>query len=504
MLSRKRKTVRKQALYGVLVGVVLCLGIVFLVMRRLTTPQPSLSEGPQSADTLPLNLKEYKVDLDGMLKRRVIRALVVYSKTQYFVVDGAQYGISYEALRAFEGYINQKFPPRRDGLRTRVLLIPVSRDQLLPFIAAGKGDIAVAGLTITPDRRKIVDFTEPTWTGINEIVVTGPGSPNIAKPEDLSGRQVFVRKSSAYWESLQRLNEKLKQKRKAPVRLRAAPETLEDEDLLEMLDAGLFKITVTDAYMADLWSKIHPHIRPHPEIVVKAGDDFGWALRKNSPKLMAALNEFVRSHREGTTFGNILIHRYVDSTEMVQNATAGPEMKKFKRTVELFRKYGDKYDLDYLLMMAQGYQESRLNQAARSKTGAVGVMQVMPATGRAMDVGDIFEIEPNIHAGVKYVRYMESLYFADQPMNNLNKALFSLASYTAGPARVEELRQIAKSRGFDPNVWFGNVESIAAERIGMHTVTYVSNIYKYYVAYRMIQEQEEERHAAWEAMTKAR
>ena len=187
---------------------------------------------------------------------------------------------------------------------------------------------------------------------------------------------------------------------------------------------------------------------------------------------------------------NEILDEYLKSTQWVKSAGTEEELEKFHRAVDLFRKYGAKYDLDYLLMMAQGYQESQLNQEAHSDVGAVGIMQLMPETGRAMDVGDIHEIEANIHAGVKYIRFMEDRYFADAPMTPLNKGLFAFASYNAGPARVEELRRIARERGLDSNIWFNNVERVAAATIGRQTVQYVSNIYKYYIAYTLLAEDE--------------
>jgi membrane-bound lytic murein transglycosylase MltF len=132
--------------------------------------------------------------------------------------------------------------------------------------------------------------------------------------------------------------------------------------------------------------------------------------------------------------------------------------------------------------------------------GAIGIMQLMPATGKEMKVGDITQQEPNIHAGIKYSHLMEEKYFANEPMDNLNKVLFTFAAYNCGPARVKQLRAEAAEKGLDPNVWINNVEVIAAARIGIETVTYVSNIYKYYVAYRLVTEQMEQRRKARESV----
>jgi membrane-bound lytic murein transglycosylase MltF len=147
-------------------------------------------------------------------------------------------------------------------------------------------------------------------------------------------------------------------------------------------------------------------------------------------------------------------------------------------------------------MAAQGYQESTLDQGVKSPVGAIGVMQVMPPTGKELNVGDITEVDANIHAGVKYMRFMMDQYFKDEPMDNLNKGLMTFAAYNAGPGRVRQLRRETAQRGLDPNVWFGNVERVASERIGRETVTYVSNIYKYYVAYRLLSTQQERKAAA--------
>ncbi len=94
------------------------------------------------------------------------------------------------------------------------------------------------------------------------------------------------------------------------------------------------------------------------------------------------------------------------------------------------------------------------------------------------------------------MRFMMDEYFKDEPMDTLNKGLMTFAAYNAGPGRLQKLRREAAARGLDPNVWFGNVERVASERMGRETVTYVSNIFKYYIAYRLLNAQQERRAAA--------
>jgi membrane-bound lytic murein transglycosylase MltF len=205
-------------------------------------------------------------------------------------------------------------------------------------------------------------------------------------------------------------------------------------------------------------------------------------------------------HAKGTSIGNQVLTRYLKNANYVKDAASEAERKKFLALIEYFQKYADKYDVDWLLMAAQGYQESQLNQAVKSPVGAIGVMQVMPATGKELGVGDINETEANIHAGIKYMRWMIDQYYGKEPMTKLDKALFAFASYNAGAGRVSQLRKEAARRGLDPNVWFHNVEYVAAEKIGAEPVTYVANIYKYYIAYKLIMEAKAEREEAAEKL----
>jgi membrane-bound lytic murein transglycosylase MltF len=299
---------------------------------------------------------------------------------------------------------------------------------------------------------------------------------------------VFVRRSSSYHGSLMALNQQLKAKGRKEVTIKPAPETLEDDDVLEMVNAGLVKITVVDDNIAEFWKQMLPQLTLNPQAAVAQDGVLGAAVRKNSPRLMAAVNTWIKKHGPRTMFGNMMTQRYLKSTKFAKSATSAAEMKRSQQTIEFFRKYGDQYDMDYVLMAAQGFQESGLDQGVKSPVGAIGVMQVMPATGKDMKTGDINQIEPNIHAGVKYIRFVIDQYYKDEPMDRLNKGLFAFASYNAGPARIRGLRKEAASRGLNPNVWFNNVERIASERIGRETVTYVSNIFKYYIAYTLAME----------------
>jgi membrane-bound lytic murein transglycosylase MltF len=423
-------------------------------------------------------------DLDGMVARRSVRIGAPYSRTFFFIDKGVQRGLSYGLAKAFEDELNKSH--KAGKLPIRVVLIPMPRDQLASALTQGKIDVVAAQVTIRPELQALVDFTNPTRTNISEIVVTAPGAPPIASVDDLAGKDVFTRKDSKYYQSLVALNERLKAQGKPTVVIREVPGNLEDDDLLEMVNAGLIPAIVVDNYLAEFWKQVFTNITVHDNVALRTDANLALAVRKNSPQLVAELNAFLKKFGLGTAVGNVLEKRYLVSTAYAKNAASEAEQKKFLALIGLFQKSSQEFDVDYLLMAAQGYQESQLNQDAKSHVGAVGVMQLMPATGAEMKVGDIAQTDVNIHAGVKYMRFMMDRYFKDEPMDRLNKGLFTFASYNAGPGKIRQLRREAEKRGLDPNVWFGNVEQIASERIGRETVTYVANIYKYYIAYRLI------------------
>ena len=456
-------------------------------------PAPALEAGlPERVRALMFN--PFTGDFDEMVKRRMVRLGVTFNRSFYFIDKGVQRGAVYEYGKLFEEELNKKL--NTGNLKIDVIFVPLPRTMLLQALLDGRIDAVLAQVTVTPDKQKLVDFSIPTRKNVSEVVVTGPGAPAITTVDDLSGREVFVRKGGTYHQSLLALNEQFTAKGKPPVLVQFAAENLEDDDVLEMVNAGIIPVTIVDDYLADFWKKVFTGLTVHNSVPVRTGGELAVAFRKNSPQLKAALNEFLAKNGLGSAFRNILEKRYLVSTKFVKNSTSEAEQKKMLAVVALFRKYSDQYQMDYLLMGAQAFQESGLNQDAKSAVGAVGMMQLMPATGAEQKVGDIAQTEANIHAGVKYMRFMIDQYFKNEPMDDLNKELFAFASYNAGPGRIRQLRKEAEKQGLNPNVWFGNVEQVASERVGRETVTYVSNIYKYYVAYRMMFAERQRREAA--------
>lgn len=427
----------------------------------------------------------WKGDLDGMIKRRIVRVLIPYNKTLYFLDKGGQQrGFMYDMMTSFEQDLNKQLATKH--LKIHFIFVPTARDRLIPELMAGRGDIIAADFTVTPERKKLIDFSSPIAKGVKEVIVTSPKGPTLSSLEDLSGKTIFVNPSTSYFENLKALNVNLAKQKRPPIKIQEAPGTFETEDALEMVNADLIPITVSDLYLANFWKNIFSNIRIYENLVLHSDGEIAFGFRKNSPELKQALDAFAEKNKIGSNFGNQKLQSYLKSIKWVNNATDPKELQKFHTLANLFQKYSNDYHIDWLLMTAQGYQESRLDQSKKSKVGAVGVMQIMPATGKDLKVGDINRVENNINGGVKYIRYLIEQYYKQEQISDLNKVLFAFAAYNAGPARIQQLRTEAEKRGLNPNVWFDNVERIAAERIGNETVQYVSNIYKYSVAYKLV------------------
>jgi membrane-bound lytic murein transglycosylase MltF len=439
--------------------------------------------------TLPVAGVRHTGDLNQMVKRRNIRALVLLNPIGFFYDKGHPRGAMYEASEELQRFVNKRF--NTGSRKVKVTFYPIAPSQVEAALTKGLGDLIAYGINITPEREKRVAFSVPFQTDVTQIIVTGPNFGPVSTIEDLGGKQVYANPLTNYYENLRKVNDPLLRAGKKPIEIKAADKNLTEDDLVEMVNAGLIPATVTTKQRADFWSQVLDHLTPHPELVIATGGKMAWVMRKNNPQFKRLINDFAKSRVVGTTFGNILVRRYLQNTKWVKDSTSAGEMKKFQATVALFRKYADKYSFDYLMLVALGYQESLLDQRKTNRSGAVGIMQVLPkyAAAAPINISNVRSIDGNIHAGVKMLRNIADTYFKDPGINPLNKMLLAFASYNAGPTRIAQLRKKATTMGLDPNVWFGSVELVAAKDIGQETVTYVGNIYKYYVAYKLALEQ---------------
>ncbi|HEX7795375.1 MAG TPA: transporter substrate-binding domain-containing protein [Vicinamibacterales bacterium] len=439
---------------------------------------------------LPLPREQHTGDLGDMVKRRAIRALVVINPIGFFYDAGLPRGVMFEALQEFQKFVNKKL--NTGTIKVAVTFVPVRFDQLEAALTEGTGDLIAYPVAITPERSQRVAFSSPLHENVQHIIVTAPDFGPVSSLEDLGGREVYANPLTSYYQNLQKANETLRASGHKPIVIRAADTRLSNDDLIEMVNAGLIPATVTTQNRAELWSQVLKGIKPNPKLVIAKNVQVAMVMRKNSPQLKALVDEFVGSHAVGTSFGNTLLRRYLQNTKWVDQATSTKHLAAFRNLDGSFRTYGRKYEIDYLLLAAQGYQESKLNQALKSPAGAVGVMQVIPryAAASPINIPNVAgSATANINAGAKMLRHKVNRYFDDPAVDSFNRVLFALASYNAGPTRIAGLRKQTASQGLNPNLWFENVELVAARAIGQETVNYVRNVYKYYVAYKLSQSQ---------------
>ena len=347
--------------------------VVFVLMIPIAFAQDS-HQSPITQSIYP-----WKGDLDGMLQRGVVRVLTVHNPMFYFLDGATKRGATYELMKLFEEELNKKFNTTWKN-RVSVIMIALPRDQLLPSLSAGLGDIAAANLTITPERKKQIEFSDPLLTDVSELIVTSSSEPDINTLSDLIGKEVYVRKSSSYYKNLKRVNAELKQQGGQSLKIILANELLEDYDLLEMVNAELVPMIVVDSHKAEFWKNIFTDIKVHDEFSINTGGQIAWAFRKNSPQLKEVINQFVKSHKKRTLMGNVIFNKYLRENKWVKRSLTEKEQEKLYAVENMFQKYGSKYKFDWLLIAAQSYQESEHDQNKRSPAGAVGIMQILPST----------------------------------------------------------------------------------------------------------------------------
>jgi membrane-bound lytic murein transglycosylase MltF len=446
--------------------------------------------------SLPLHFDRHTGDLDEMVKRRNIRVLVIPNPIGFFYDKGQPRGAIYEGMEEFQKFANKKL--KKGALRVKVTYLPVAAAQAEAALTEGMGDLVGNAVFMTPERQAKFLFSTPIQTNVTQIVVIGPSFPAFSNLEELGGKEIFVNPLTAAYLDLQKVNADLTKAGKKPIQIRTVDKNLTPDDLVQMVNAGLIPATVTTSDRAELWSKVLSNLKSRPDVALASAGQTAWVMRKNNPKLKQLADEFVSKHGVGTSFGNTLLRRYLKNTKWVNNSTSKEEIEKFLSTMRIFQKYATQYDFDYLMIAAQGYQESMLDQKRKSRAGAVGIMQVIPkyAAASPINIPNVTQTDANIHAGVKMLRNIADTYFKDPKLDPVDRTMFVFASYNAGPSRIAGLRRKAKERGLNPDIWFENVELVAAQEIGQETVTYVGNIYKYYVAYKLVIEQHEIRQKA--------
>jgi len=426
-------------------------------------------------------------DLTDLIKRGAIRVLVSSNKTSFTTERGRLAGFEYELMMEYRKYLKTRV--RKRSWPVQFIFLPMPFDDLLPALAEGRGDIVAAGLTVTPEREKLAAFTRPYMKNVKEIVVAAPSVTGLETLDDLAGRTVSVRAGKSYAASLTALNEDFAARGLAPVVLDLVEPVFAKEDIFGLVNADGLDLTLADDHLARLWSQVYDDMAVRDDLVLRDGGEIAWAVRQDSPELLDSLNTFIRKSGQGTLIGNILIKRYFMRPDWFADPLDPDSQARLSELRDLLQRNGEKYGFNWLLLGALAYQESQLDHSVRSPVGAVGLMQVMPETAAAppIELVPVDDIEKNVEAGAKYLAFVRNEYFNDPAIGDVDRVNFALASYNAGPTRINRMRRRAAKEGLDPNVWFNNVEKVVRRRVGIEPVQYVRNITRYYIEFLVMQ-----------------
>jgi membrane-bound lytic murein transglycosylase MltF len=484
------------------------------LLPLVACPLPAVAQQPAAADDVPLppasgeelllHINEpWTGDLPGIRERGFIRVLTTYNRTNFFIEHGRGRGLEFEATQRFGAWFADRRTPdaARGGpaMALRVVYVTVPREELIPALLAGRGDMIAAGLTMTEERSRQMLFTEPYIKRVDEVVVRHKTAAALETIEDLAGKTLLLTRGTSYVANARALSDRLVAAGKPAIRILEAPPFLETEDVLELVNAGAAHYTIVDDHLAEVWDKLLPDIVVQHGVHLVSGGAIGWAMPPAATALKAALDTFLGTLLADRATAMTIYRRYYENITFIRNPFGPTKRDRMRQLTPHFREVADQAGFDFMLMMAQGYQESQLDPMARSPVGARGVMQLMPATGAEMGVRDLHDAEQNIRGGVRYMQKLREAYFNDPAIPPMEQIKFALAGYNAGPNRINRLRQEAAQQGLDPNQWFGHVERVVQRRVGSEPVRYVNNIFAIYAMYAMAADLLEDRAEELEA-----
>ncbi len=449
-----------------------------LLCLLVLTPQTAFARlaGPQEAWQQGATVR----DLAEIRRSGVLRVLVNQSRNSSGEVKGEAIGVEYTRLRAFEQYLNRDVTKGRSPIELKI--VPKAKDQLLAALQRGEGDLVAPGELMDRKSTPGIGRSGAVVRDVALVVVTRQGQRTYRSAEALSGHSLALPAGSAAGPVIERLNRQLEQDKRAPIQLEWVDPTLAVEDVLEMVQAGIFPATVVEQTIAERWAKVMPKLRVEKRFVMGERDDMHWFVRKEAGMLRASADRFLAQYRapanQDAAF--VRVYRPLYKVHHPLDAVGRQRLEKVRPTLQ---RYADEMSLDWLGLAALAFKESTLNPAARGASGATGLMQITPATARSMGVRDIGNLDSNVQASARYLASIRREFFSSPRLNERERLAFILAAYNMGPQRVQSLRAEARRRGLNPNQWFFQVERIAMETVGMGVVSYVNSVNKYYLAY---------------------
>lgn len=417
-------------------------------------------------------------DLAEVRRSGVLRVLVNQSRNSSGEVKGEAIGVESVRLRAFEQFLNRgsKGPP------ITLKLIPKAKDQLLGALQRGEGDLVAPGELLPQGATRQISRSRAVVPQVAMVLVSRQGGVRYKNYQQLSGRSVALSAGSAAGSALEEINRGLMQAGRAPIAVEWVDPTLAVEDVLEMVQAGVYPATVVERTIAERWAKVLPKLRIEPQLTLGDSADMHWFTRKDASMLRASVDRFLQNYSapDDQDAAFVRVYRRLYRVQYPLDRIGRQRLEKVRPTLQ---RHAQQQDIDWLNLAALAFKESTLNPAARGASGATGLMQVTPATARSMGVSDIGRLDNNVLASAKYLTSIRRTFFASPRLNERERMAFVLAAYNLGPQRVQSLRAEARRRGLNPDQWFFQVERVAMSTMGMGVVSYVNAVNKYYLAY---------------------
>ncbi|NBA97319.1 transglycosylase SLT domain-containing protein [Pseudomonas sp. R5(2019)] len=448
--------------------IVLCLGLL------ASWPAAARLSGPQEV------VQTSKArDLAEIRSSRVLRVLVNQSRNSSGEVQGESIGVEYHRLRAFEQYLNGR---ARDGHEIQLKIIPRAKDQLLGALQRGEGDLVAPGELIDLAPTHAVSASGAMGGDVRLMLVGRKGERRYTGIEQLSGKTLALPTGSAASDSVHDINQKLALRKRSPIKIEWVDPSLAVEDVLEMVQAGIFHLTVVEQPIAERWAKVMPKLRLDPQVHISPPEQMHWYVRRDASMLLASVDRFLKGYRvpadQDAAFVRVYRRLY-----RVHYPLAHADRQRLEKLRPVLQRHAIAQNLDWLNLAALAFKESSLNPQARGSGGATGLLQITPAAAQRVGVGNINQVDSNVQAGARYLSMIRRTFFAGNQFNERERMAFVLAAYNMGPERVQGMRAEARRRGLNPNQWFFQVERIAMEQVGMSVVSYVSSVNKYYLAF---------------------
>lgn len=382
-------------------------------------------------------------DLAQIRRTGVLKVLVNQSRNSSGEVKGQAIGVEYHRIRAFEQFLN------RDGRPLEVRIIPRPKDQLAAALLRGEGDLVAPGELLDPRATSDVSASAPVREHVPLVLVARTGDRRFQRLEQLAGRVVTLPAGSGAAEAVRKVNRQLAQRHLAPIAIEWVDPSLAVEDVLEMVQAGIYSMTVVEQPIAERWAKVLPKLRIDRHLVLDNQRDMTWYVRRDAPMLRASIDRFLATYKtpadQDATFQRVYRRLY-----KVRYPLARADRQRLEKVRPVLQRFADEHALDWLNLAAVAYKESSLNPGARGASGATGLMQITPAAARSVGVGDIHALDKNVQASARYMAKLRKGFFNSAQLNERERMAFVLAAYNVGPQRVQSLRAEARRRGSIP------------------------------------------------------